>query len=73
MDSKELKDTATISSLKQEIRSLKKQKTELLGAAKDRRAIEKVRKKIKLYKRMTRKLSREAKAAAPAAGQSSPA
>jgi hypothetical protein len=56
------KDVATISSLKQEIRSLKKRKAELLASAKDRRKIKQTRRKIKLLKRETRKLSREARA-----------
>lgn len=70
----DIKDGTTVSSLKQEIRALKKQKAEILASAKDRRKIKQTRRKIKFLKRETRKLSREARAksAAAAAEPASP-
>lgn len=54
------KDVSTISSIKQEIRALKKQKEELLASAKDEVKVERIRKKIKKLKRLTRKLAHRA-------------
>jgi hypothetical protein len=51
------KDASTVSSVKQEIRALKKQKDELLSSGKDRIKIERIRSKIKRLKRLTRKLA----------------
>ena len=71
----DIKDGTTVSSLKQEIRALKKEKVELLTSAKDRRQLERIRKKIKLFKRLTRQLSRKARAeamSAPAAESAAP-
>jgi len=69
----DIKDGTTVSSLKQEIRALKKEKAELLTSAKDRRKVEGIRKKIKLFKRLTRQLSRKARAEAEAAPAAEPA
>jgi hypothetical protein len=72
------KDMTTVSSVKQEIRALKKQKAELL-AAKDSPKVKRIRRQIKFFKRLTRQLSRKARAEAkPAAapessGQATPA
>ncbi|MFQ5850222.1 MAG: Rho termination factor N-terminal domain-containing protein [Candidatus Binatia bacterium] len=54
------KDVTTISSIKQEIRALKKQREEILTSSQDRSQIERIRKKIRRLKRLTRKLAREA-------------
>lgn len=67
----DLEDVATISTIKQEIRALKKQKEELLASSQDRPQIERMRKKIKRLKRLTRKLARAAKP--KVASQPSPA
>jgi hypothetical protein len=64
------KDVTTISSIKQEIRALKKQKEELLASGKDQIKIERIRRKIKRLKRATRRLAVKAapkEAAQPAA------
>lgn len=62
------KDTATISSVKQEIRALRKQKGEILSASRDPIQLERLRDKIKKLKRLTRKLALKAgpKGAQPA-------
>jgi beta-phosphoglucomutase-like phosphatase (HAD superfamily) len=68
------KDLNAIHAVKQDIRELKKQKAELLASNGDRRKLRRLRRKIKLAKRVTRHLAREAKLAAaqptsaPAAG-----
>ncbi|MGH7847975.1 MAG: Rho termination factor N-terminal domain-containing protein [Candidatus Binatia bacterium] len=64
------KDVQTISAIKQQIRSLQKQRDEMLAGNKDRAALKKTRRKIKVLKRQTRKLATDAKlqaAAKPAA------
>jgi len=69
------KDTSAIHAIKQEIRALKKQKSELLAASLDRRRIRRIQRKARLLKRLTRQLAREAKtkpAAAPGAAGSTP-
>jgi len=67
------KDTNAIHAIKQEIRALKKQKAELLATAPDRRKTRRIQRKVKLLKRLTRHLAREAKARpAPAAGAEAP-
>lgn len=53
-----LKDATAISSVKQEIRALNKQKEELLASSRDRTKIERIRKKIRRLKRLTRRLAR---------------
>jgi ElaB/YqjD/DUF883 family membrane-anchored ribosome-binding protein len=71
------KDINAIHSVKQDIRQLKKEKTELLAAKGDSKKIKRIKRKVKLLKRLTRHLARESKtaaaakaaqAAAPAAG-----
>jgi len=58
------KDVGTISSIKQEIRGLKKQRDELLASSeKSPTKVHRLRRKIKLLKRQTRGLARQAKAA----------
>jgi hypothetical protein len=53
-----LKDLTTISSIKQEIRALNKQKEEILASSRDPSKIGPIRKKIKKLKRLTRRLAR---------------
>ena len=68
------KDVNAIHSIKHDIRELKKQETEILTSSGDRTKLRRVRRRIKLLKRLTRHLAREAKtAAAPqAAGPAAP-
>jgi len=68
------KDTHAIHAIKLDLRSLKKQKVELLAAG-DRKKLKRIQRKIKLEKRLTRHLAREAKTAAArkAAQPASPA
>ncbi len=54
------KDTGTIISVKQEIQALKKQKEEILSSSGDRSQLGGMRKKIKILKRQTRQMAREA-------------
>ena len=54
------KDAGSISSVKQEIRALKKQKDELSASAENRIKIERIRRKIKRLKRVTRRLALKA-------------
>jgi hypothetical protein len=54
------KDVTTISSIKQEIHALKKQKEELLASAKDDIKLERIRSRIKRLKRLTRRLAHRA-------------
>jgi hypothetical protein len=58
------KDTHAIHAIKQDIRALKKQKTELLASNADRDKLKRIQRKIKFEKRLTRRLAREAKTAA---------
>jgi hypothetical protein len=58
------KDTHAIHAIKMDIRGLKKQKAELLAAVGDRKKLKRIQRKIKLEKRLTRHLAREAKTAA---------
>lgn len=68
------KDLNAIHAVKQDIRQLQKQKAELLASNSDRQKLRRLRRKIKLAKRVTRHLARDAKLAAakpgpaPAAG-----
>ena len=57
------KDVNAIHAVKQDIRQLKKQKAELLTSNGDRRKINKIKRKVKLLKRLTRHLAHEAKTA----------
>ena len=63
------KDVSTISSIKKEIQELKKRREEILASSKDHAELEKLRKKIKTFKRLTRKMAEKAAPkAAPQAG-----
>ncbi len=53
------KDTATIQSIKEQIRALRKQKEEILASSEPSHQVERVRRKIKRLKRLTRKLAVE--------------
>ncbi len=57
------KDLNAIHSVKQDIRSLKKQKAELLSADGGRKKIKRIQRKIKLLKRLSRQLAHEVKTA----------
>jgi hypothetical protein len=59
-----LKDTNAIHAIKQDIRALKKQKAEILASSPDRKKLKRIQRKIKLEKRLTRHLAKEAKVAA---------
>jgi hypothetical protein len=68
-------DTATIQSIKEQIRALRKQKEEMLASSQPRHQFERVRRKIKRLKRLTRKMAREKgpkEAALPTAEASPP-
>jgi hypothetical protein len=60
------KDINAIHAVKQDIRQAQKQKAELLASNGDRQKIKKLRRKVKLMKRVTRHLARDAKLAAAA-------
>ena len=68
------KDTATIQSIKEQIRALRKQKEEILASSQPSHQVERVRRKIKRLKRLTRKVAREKgrKEAAPPAAEAAP-
>lgn len=55
-----IKEGTTKSSVKQEIQALKKQKDEILASSKDQAKVEKIRRKIKKLKRLTRQLAHKA-------------
>ena len=59
-------DVNAIPSLKQNIRRLKKEKTEILTSSPDRKKLKLIRTKIKLLKRQTRELAQEKKKMAAA-------
>ncbi len=64
------KDVNAIHSIKQDIRQLNRQKAELLTANTDGKKLKRIKRKVKLLKRLTRHLAREAKTTAAAkAGQ----
>ena len=65
------KDLNAIHAVKQDIRQAQKEKSELLTSSGDRKKIKKLRRKVKLLKRVTRHLARDAKRAA--AAQTAPA
>ncbi|HWP60558.1 MAG TPA: Rho termination factor N-terminal domain-containing protein [Candidatus Acidoferrales bacterium] len=67
------KDVQTISAIKQQIRTLKKQRDETLATTKDRAELRKIRRKIKVLKRQTRKLAAAAKRQAAAKPAAAPA
>jgi hypothetical protein len=58
------KDTNAIHHIKQDIRALKKQKAEILASSGDRKKLKRIKRKIKLEKRLTRHLAKEAQVAA---------
>ena len=58
------KDLNAIHAVKQDIRTLKKQKAELLAKGADRKDLKRMRRKVKLLKRLTRHLAHEAKTTA---------
>jgi hypothetical protein len=60
------KDLNAIHGVKQDIRTLQKQKAELLAGDGDRKKLKKMRRKVKLLKRLTRHLAHEAKTTAAA-------
>jgi hypothetical protein len=57
------KDLNAIHAVKQDIRQLQKQKVELLSSNGDRKKIERIRRKVKLLKRVTRHLAHDARLA----------
>ncbi len=57
-------DANAITTAKQKIRQLKKQKAEMIAASHDRKKIQKVQRKVKLLKRETRALAGAKKLAA---------
>lgn len=61
------KDVNAIHAVKQDIRETQKEKDQLLTSGGDRQRVRKLRRKVKLLKRVTRHLARDAKAAAAAA------
>jgi flagellar motility protein MotE (MotC chaperone) len=61
------KDVNAIHAVKEDIRSLKKQKAEILASSPDRKKLKKIQRKVKLLKRLTRHLAHDAKLAATAA------
>jgi len=71
------KDEATIRTVKQDIRALRKQKEESLASNGERSQIERLRRRVKGLKRLTRKLAREASRQeappTPAATEATPA
>jgi hypothetical protein len=60
------KDVNAIHSVKHDIRQLQKQKAELMTAGGDARKIQRIKRNVKLLKRLTRHLAREAKASGTA-------
>ncbi|MCZ6905709.1 MAG: hypothetical protein O7G28_00225 [Deltaproteobacteria bacterium] len=68
------KDSATIQSIKEQIRALRKQKEEILASSQPTHQVERVRRKIKRLKRLTRKMAREKgpKEAAPPTAEAAP-
>ena len=57
------KDLNAIHAVKQDIRQAQKEKAALITANDDRKKIKKLRRKVKLLKRVTRHLARDAKSA----------
>jgi Rho termination factor-like protein len=58
------KDINAIHAVKQDIRQLNKQKAEILASSPDRKKVKQIQKRVKVLKRLTRHLAREAKTAA---------
>lgn len=61
------KDMNAVHAVKQDIRQVQKEKADLLSSHGDRKKIKKLRRKIKLMKRVSRHLAREAKSTTAAA------
>jgi ABC-type Mn2+/Zn2+ transport system ATPase subunit len=57
-------DATALTTAKQNIRQLKKQKAEVLASSHDRKQVRKIQRKVKLLKRQTRALAKEKKLAA---------
>jgi hypothetical protein len=57
-------DPTALTTAKQNIRQLKKQKAEILTSSRDQKKLKKIQRDIKLLKRQTRELGREKKLAA---------
>src|SRR3990172_6870616 len=60
------KDLNAIHGVKADIRSLKKQKAELIAANGDQKKVKRIKRKVKLLKRLTRHLAHDVKTAAAA-------
>lgn len=58
------KDLSAVHAVKQDIQALKKQKAEILASSPDRKKLKNIQRKVKLLKRLTRHLARDAKQAA---------
>lgn len=59
-------DASELTAVKQNIRKLKKEKAEILGAAPDRKRLKRIQRQVKLLKRQSRMLAKQKKAAAEA-------
>ncbi|MGH7930776.1 MAG: hypothetical protein ACREQV_23640 [Candidatus Binatia bacterium] len=57
-------DGSALTTAKQKIRQLKKQKAEMLFGAREQKKLKKIQRQVKLLKRQTRDLAREKKIAA---------
>lgn len=67
------KDLNAVHAVKQDVRELQKRKAELQTANGDRKQIKRLRRKVKLAKRTTRHLARDAKLAAAKPASAAPA
>ena len=56
-------EATALSAAKQNIRQLKKQKVEILASTRDRKALKRIQRKVKLLKRQSRDLAHEKKLA----------
>lgn len=59
----EAKDVTAISSIKHDIKELRKQKAEVLTSSRDDKKLKKIHRKVKRLKRLSRKLAHEVKSA----------
>src|SRR5207249_9790865 len=57
------KDRSAMHAIKEDIRALKKQKAEIVAASRDRKKRERIQRKIKVNKRLTRDVEHETQAA----------
>jgi len=64
-----MKDVNAIHAVKADIRTLTKQKAELITSNGDARKVKRIKRKVKLLKRLTRHLAHDAKTAAAKAAQ----